>query len=297
MKLSWRELKERATEARERYGRCDLCAHRCLVDRTRGPAGTCREGDGIRLAGAGIHCGEEPQLVPSGVVLIAGCNLACQTCETWQFSIERRHAIAVSAAQLAALLLDLEKRGASNANFVTPTHVLPTLLDALALAAEHGFTLPVVWNCGGYESVEALRLLDGVVDVYLPDAKYGDDAAAYELSGCKRYTAALVESLREMHRQAEVIVRHLVLPSGVAAPEKLMPLIAEVSTAICVNVLSQYRPVYRASRFPVVARGVTAAEVEAAVDAARAAGLRKVLVDGRAAPDGLSNASGAIESA
>ena len=283
MRLSWRELSERAAEARGRYRRCDLCAHRCLVDRTRGPAGTCREGDGIWLAGAGIHHGEEPQLVPSGVVLIAGCNLACQTCETWQFSIERRQAVAVSPAQIAALLLDLERRGASNANFVTPTHVLPALLDALALAAEHGFTLPVVWNCGGYESVEALQLLEGVVDVYLPDAKYGDDAAAYELSGCKRYTAALVESLREMHRQAEVIVRHLVLPGGVAAPEKLMPLIAGVSTGICVNVLSQYRPVYRASRFPVVARGVTGAEVGAAVEAARAAGLRKVLVDGRTA--------------
>src|SRR5204863_48089 len=103
---------------------------------------------------------------------------------------------------------------------------LPVVLDALALAAEHGFALPVVWNCGGYESVEALRLLDGVVDVYLPDAKYGDDAAAYELSGCKRYTAALRDSLQEMHRQAMVIVRHLVLPAGVAAPEKLMPRIA-----------------------------------------------------------------------
>ncbi len=281
MRLSWRKLKERAAEARKRYARCDLCAHRCLVDRTRGPAGTCREGDGIRLAGAGIHHGEEPQLVPSGVVLIAGCNLSCQTCETWQFSIEGRLASDVSTAQLAALLLDLEKRGASNANFVTPTHVLPALLDGLAVAAEHGFSLPVVWNCGGYESLEALQLLDGVVDVYLPDAKYGDDAAALELSGCKRYTGALRDSLREMHRQADVIVRHLVLPAGVAAPEKLMPLIAGVSTGICVNVLSQYRPVYRASRFPVVARGVTGAEVAAAVAAARAAGLRRVLIDGR----------------
>jgi len=283
VKLSWRELRTRAAEARERYARCDLCAHRCLVDRTGGPAGACGEGDGLWLAGAGIHCGEEPQLVPSGLVLIAGCNLACQSCETWQFSLERRHAVAVSPPQLAALLLDLQHRGAANANFVTPTHVLPALLDGLALAAEHGFSLPVVWNCGGYESLEALRLLDGVVDVYLPDAKYGDDTAGWELSGCKRYTAALRESLVEMHRQAEVIVRHLVLPAGVAAPEKLMPLIAEVSTGLCVNVLSQYRPVYRASRFPIVARGVTPAEVAAAVDAARAAGLRRLLIDGRPA--------------
>ena len=283
MRLSWRELKERAAQARERYARCDLCAHRCMVDRRNGPAGVCREGEGLWLAGAGIHWGEEPELVPSGLVLIAGCNLSCQSCETWQFSIERRQSVEISPAQLAALLLDLEKRGAANANFVTPTHVLPALLTGLSLAAEHGFMLPVVWNCGGYESVEALRLLDGVVDIYLPDAKYGDDAAALELSGCRRYTAALREALEEMHRQAKVIVRHLVLPEGVAAPEKLMPLIAGVSPDLCVNVLSQYRPVYRASRFPVVARGVTGGEVRAAVDAARAAGLQRVLIDGRAA--------------
>ena len=281
MKLSPHELRLRAAEARRHYVSCDLCAHFCGVDRTRGPAGACQEDDGLALAGAGVHYGEEPRLVPSGLILIAGCNLACQTCETWSFSLERRDVVRTSAAQLAALLLDLQKADAANANFVTPTHVLPVLLEGLALAAEHGFSLPVVWNCGGYESVAALRLLDGVVDVYLPDAKYGDDAVAYELSGCRRYTAALEQSLREMHRQADLIVRHLVLPAGVAAPEQLMPRIAAISPAICVNVLSQYRPLYRASRFPVVARTVTQTEVAATVDAALSAGLRNLLVDGR----------------
>jgi len=226
VRLSGRELRLRAAEARRHYARCDLCAHLCGVDRRHGPAGVCQEDDGLSLAGAGVHYGEEPQLVPSGLILIAGCNLSCQSCETWSFSLERRGTVRTSAEQLAALLLDLEKSGAANANFVTPTHVLPVLLEALAVAAEHGWSLPVVWNCGGYESIEALRLLEGVVDVYLPDAKYGDDAVAYELSGCKRYTAALDRSLREMHRQAEVIVRHLVLPGAVASPGKLMPLIA-----------------------------------------------------------------------
>src|SRR5581483_6777266 len=191
VKLSPRELRDRAAEARMHYAKCDLCAHRCAVDRRSGPAGLCREGDGLFLAGAGVHYGEEPSLVPSGVVLIAGFNLACQSCETWELSLDRKGAVETSPEQLAALLLDLTKRGARNANLVTPTHVLPALLEGLAVAAENGFSLPVVWNCGGYESVEALRLLDGVVDVYLPDAKYGDDAAAFELSGCPRYTAAL----------------------------------------------------------------------------------------------------------
>jgi putative pyruvate formate lyase activating enzyme len=283
MRLSARELRLRAAEARRHYARCDLCAHFCGVDRRRGPAGVCAEDDGLSLAGAGLHYGEEPQLVPSGLILIAGCNLSCQSCETWQFSLERHGAVRTSPHELAALLLDLEKSGAANANFVTPTHVLPVLLEGLAVAAEHGWSLPVVWNCGGYESIEALALLEGVVDVYLPDAKYGDDAVAYELSGCKRYTAALDRSLREMRRQADLIVRHLVLPGGVAAAGALMPLIAAISPAICLNILSQYRPAYRAGRFPVIARGVTLEEVSAAVEAARSAGLRNILVDGKPA--------------
>lgn len=283
MRLSPPELRTRAAEARVHYASCDLCAHDCRVDRTRGPAGACGEDDGLWLAGAGIHHGEEPELVPSGMVLIGGCNLACQTCETHDFSLERRGRRRTSPAELAALLLDLQRRGARNANFVTPTHVLPVLLDGLALAAEHGFSLPVVWNCGGYESVPALRLLDGIVDVYLPDAKYGEDAVAFELSGCRRYTAALRESLAEMHRQARVIVRHLVLPQGVAAPAQVMALVAAVSPDLCVNVMSQYRPLFHASRFPVITRGVTSEEVQQAVAAARAAGLRDLMVDGRPA--------------
>ena len=284
MKLTARELHERAALARSHYRRCDLCAHDCRVDRTQGPAGVCQEGDGLSLAGAGVHFGEEPRLVPSGLVLIGGCNLRCETCETFDFSLERRGLVQTSPAQLAALLLDLRKKGARNANFVTPTHVLPALLEGLAIATGHGFELPVVWNCGGYESVAALRLLAGVVDVYLPDAKYGDDAAAFELSGCKGYTKALEESLAEMAAQvgaANVIVRHLVLPGGSAAPAKLMPLLARVSRELCLNVLTQYRPVFHASRFPIVSRAVNAAEVRLTLDAASAAGLQNILLDGQ----------------
>jgi len=296
MRLGPRELRARAREAAEQYRHCLLCAHRCEVDRTGGPAGRCREGSSVFLAGAGLHFGEEPPLVGargSGLVLVAGCNLACSACETAEFSLLRRRVTEFREDQLAALFLDLQRRGAANLNLVTPTHVLPALLSGLARAAEHGFTLPVVWNCGGYESLEALRLLDGIVDVYLPDAKYGDDVAALQLSGCAGYVAALGESLREMHRQAGtlcigngglatsgVLVRHLVLPDGMAAPEKVMRIVAAISPDLWVNVLSQYRPVHEARRFPIVARTVRADEVRSAVDAALAAGLRNVLVDG-----------------
>ena len=284
MKLSAAQLRERVAEARTHYAHCDLCAHDCRVDRTRGPAGVCHEDDGLWLAGAGVHFGEEPGLVPSGLVLIGGCNLACAYCETFEFSLERRGLVRTSPEELAALLLDLSRRGARNANFVTPTHVLPALLVGLAVAREHGFALPVVWNCGGYESAAALRLLDGIVDIYLPDAKYGDDARALELSGCRGYTAALSESLREMVRQVGpegVIVRHLVLPGGVAAAEKVMPLLAAISKQMTINILSQYRPVHSASHFPLITRGANPSEVRAAVAVAVSAGLENVLLDGR----------------
>jgi putative pyruvate formate lyase activating enzyme len=300
MRLGPRELRARAHDAAAHYRHCLLCAHRCGVDRTRGPAGRCQEGTSVFLAGAGVHFGEEPPLVGhrgSGLVLVAGCNLLCSSCETAEFSLLRRGVTECSEEQLAAVFLDLARRGAANLNLVTPTHVMPALLGGLARAAEHGFALPVVWNCGGYESVESLALLDGVVDIYLPDAKYGDDGAALQLSGCARYTSALAESLREMHRQvgplrigsdglAEqgVLVRHLVLPAGVAAPGEVMRVVAGVSQNICVNVLSQYRPVHEAQRFPIVARTVRPDEVRAAVAAALSAGLRNVLVDGCPAP-------------
>ncbi len=303
MRLSAKALRVRAAEAREHYLRCDLCGHFCLVDRTRGPAGRCHEGDGVFLASAGVHLGEEPPLVGpaegprhgSGLVLIGGCNLACKSCETFDFSLERRGLVPASEAQLAGLFLDLEKKGAANLNLVTPTHVMPALLAGLARAAEAGFALPVVWNCGGYESVEALRLLDGVVDIYLPDAKYGDDALGLLLSGCLGYTGALAASLREMVRQTGplqtqgglatrgVIVRHLILPNGQAAPEKLMPLVAEISRDLWLNLLTQYRPLHQARLLPLLARTPTRAEVEEALQAARSAGLRNLFLDGKPA--------------
>jgi putative pyruvate formate lyase activating enzyme len=299
MRLPPAELRARARKAIARYRACDLCAHRCGVDRTRGPSGRCAEGTSVFAAGAGLHFGEEPPLVGargSGVVLIAGCNLACATCETADLSLERKGARELSETSLAALFLQLERKGAVNLNLVTPTHVLPALLCGLARAAEQGFSLPVVWNCGGYESAEALSLLDGVVDVYLPDAKYGDDEAALRLSGCSGYTGALRESLAEMHRQVGalavdedgiarrgVLVRHLVLPDGAAAPSRAMQIVAQASADAWVNVMSQYRPVHQAARFPVIARTVRPDEVAGAVAAARAAGLRHILVDGRSA--------------
>ncbi len=296
-----RELRARATEALAEYRDCQLCGHHCGVDRTRGPAGKCQEGDGLWLGGAGVHFGEEPPLVGpaggarhgSGLVLIGGCNLACSGCETADISLQRRSLTSVDEEGLAAVLLDLQRRAAANVNFVTPTHVLPALLAGLARAAEHGFALPVVWNCGGFESLEALRLLDGVVDVYLPDAKYGGAEEGLRYSGCADYPRVLAACLAEMHRQVGVLrvgadglatrgvlVRHLVLPGEVARPPELMALLAAVSPDLWVNVLSQYRPVHEARLLPIVDRRPRRDEVQAAVSAARSAGLVHLLLDG-----------------
>jgi putative pyruvate formate lyase activating enzyme len=225
---------------------------------------------------------------------MGGCNLACRSCETADFSLERKGVVSFTEAQLATLFLKQQNDGAANLNLVTPTHVMPALLSGLAAAAERGFVIPVVWNCGGYESLAALELLDGIVDVYLPDAKYGRDAEGESVSGSPGYTKALRESLREMWRQTGpieidarglatrgTIVRHLVLPNDAAGSREAMQLCAEVSLDLWVNVMSQYRPLHNAKRLPVISRRCSKAEIEFAVQAALDAGLRNVLLDGK----------------
>jgi putative pyruvate formate lyase activating enzyme len=318
VRLSASELLERVRAARGLLAACTLCGHRCGVDRTRGPAGLCNEGDGVFLAGAGLHFGEERVLVGAGwngaprneplpqgpgsrgagragsaLVLVGGCNLACRACETADFSLARRGLVEADGEQLAGLFLDLAAKGAANLNLVTPTHVLPALLDGLARARARGLDLPIVWNCGGYETREALAMLDGVVDVYLPDAKVGTDAAGELLLGCKGYPASLRESLEEMQRQCGplaldsaglavrgVIVRHLVLPEDAADVRAVMRIVAEAAPDAVVNVMSQYRPVHEAKLLPVLSRRATRDEVQAAVLAGWEAGVRAVWLDG-----------------
>jgi putative pyruvate formate lyase activating enzyme len=349
MRLTLSELSARAAEARAHYGACDLCGHDCRVDRTHGPAGRCAEGDGLFLAGAGLHFGEEPALVGrpeaarepatgpaaepvegpaagtggrpaarhgSGLIQIGGCNMACVACETAEISQQRRGLVSVSAAGFGALCLRLAEEGAANLNLVTPTHVLPAILDGLCEARRAGCDLPVVWNCGGYESLSALRLLDGVVDVYLPDAKVGDEADALAYTGAPRYPEVLASALAEMHRQVGplrvgpdglavrgVIVRHLILPDGAGAPAAVFRICAEVSRDLTVNLMTQYRPAHiaRAVLGPpapeqratparsdfllgALRRRPSRADVAAALKLARAAGLTRLLMDGAPAP-------------
>jgi putative pyruvate formate lyase activating enzyme len=291
VRLTTSELREREQAARAQYARCRLCARSCEIDRTRGERGPCQVDDAVHLGGWGLHFGEEPELTGrggSGLVLMAACNLACAGCETSSFSREGQGVRRASVAELAGVILELQRRGAENVQFVTPTHQLPVIVSALRRAAEHGFERPVVWNCGGYESLEALALLDGIVDVYLPDLKHGDDREG-RLAGVLDYWTVAQACVAEMHRQVGdlargpdgvarrgVLARHLVLPDGAAGTERVMRFLASLSPGLRVNVMAQFQPVYQLAGHPRLGRRVTPAEVRDALRIAAEAGLRNV---------------------
>ena len=280
------ELAARAERLREMLADCRLCGRRCGVDRREGPGRAfCRTGPRARVASYGPHHGEEPPLsgfLGSGTIFFSRCNMACVYCQNFEISqLDEGHD--VDAHQLAGMMLALQARGCHNVNLVTPTHVAPMIVDALALAAERGLALPLVWNSGGYDSLELLRELDGIVDIYLPDFKYSDERYALAFSAAPRYPEVALAAIREMHRQVGplevdangiavrgVLVRHLVLPGGVAGTAEVMRLLAEeVGPDVVVNVMDQYRPAWRAGRRPPLDRRPTAAEIAAARDAAR----------------------------
>lgn len=286
------ELRRRADLALGWLARCVVCPHECGTDRTREPGAYCRTGARARVASYGPHFGEEPALVGtggSGTVFFARCNLRCVYCQNHDIS-QRDAGGEVSSGELAGVMLELQEMGCENVNVVSPTHVAPQILDALELAAARGLRIPLVWNTGSYERRETLRLLDGVVDVYLPDSKYADPAVGERLSGVPDYPAVMRAALAEMHRQVGdlvvdrrgvavrgLLVRHLVLPGGLAGSEDTFRFIAdELSSETAVNVMGQYRPAHRAVASPGLERRVKSAEVSEAIRLARAAGLRRV---------------------
>jgi putative pyruvate formate lyase activating enzyme len=225
----------------------------------------------------------------SGTIFFGRCNLRCAYCQNADIS-QRDAGDEVSADELAGVMLEVQAMGCENVNLVSPTHFTPQILDALDRAAARGLRVPLVWNTGTYERLETLRLLDGVVDVYLPDAKYADPQVARRLSGIAEYPRVMRDALREMHRQVGdlvtdesdvalrgIMVRHLVLPGGMAGTAAIMRFIAdELSTDTYVNVMGQYRPSHQAHRHPVLTRPVSRDEVAGARRLAREAGLRRV---------------------
>lgn len=311
------ELTRRAHALVARLAACDICPHRCAADREHGEHGLCGAGRIAEVADYGLHHGEEAPLVGttgSGTVFFAHCNLSCGFCQNHDISqppegYEReqpRRAHRATPEQLAAVFLDLQRQGAANINLVSPSHVAPQIMEALAVAVPAGLALPLVWNSGGYDALSTLRAFDGVVDIYMPDVKFWDTAVAARWCGAHDYPERAREAVAEMHRQvgdlllakqvgqdegigqAELVgqdgrgvavrgllVRHLVLPGGLAGTPQWMRFLAGLSPRTCVNVMGQYRPCGRAVGNAEMGRLPTRAELRAARQAARDAGLTR----------------------
>lgn len=285
------ELLERVRSGYEHLVCCDLCPHRCGVNRLKGEQGVCRSGFLPRIASANLHRGEEPPISGtsgSGTIFFSGCTLRCIYCQNFPISQEN-NGETISTVALAEKMLSLQQRGAHNINLVTPTHWLPQFLAALWLAVPMGLSIPIVWNSSGYETLAALQLLDGVVSIYLPDMKYSDDAQAVELSAAPGYVginrAAVKEMLRQVgHLQVDddgiavqgLVIRHLVLPEGRAGSDETLAWIADVlGSDTHVALMSQYFPAWRAVGHEGIGRPLNHEEYDAAVDALEAACLEQ----------------------
>jgi len=289
-------LRDRVEQALALLEECRVCPRRCSVNRLQDERGYCRTGGRAVVSSSGPHYGEEPPLVGrrgSGTIFFTHCNLRCAFCQNYPIS-QGGEGVEVSAERLAGIMLSLQELGCHNVNFVTPTHVVPQILEALAIAAEAGLSIPLVYNSGGYDSVETLRLLDGIFDIYMPDAKYGSDDVAFRLSDAPGYVGVNQAALREMHRQAGdlvvrddvavrgLIIRHLVLPHGLAGTDAVMGFITnELSRDSYVNVMPQYRPCGRIfddsgePLFRELQQPLRMAEFREAVGMARKAGLHR----------------------
>lgn len=281
------ELEKRVQALEETLAACNLCPHTCGANRQAGERGKCGAGKEVEISGYGPHFGEEPPLVGlggSGTIFFAFCSLACVFCQNYEIS-RGKERYTVSLPELAQIMLKLQRAGCVNINFVTPTHYVPQIVKAVALAVGQGLHLPLVYNSSGYERQETLQKLDGIIDIYLPDLKYADTQTARKYSRIDHYPEFTKAALREMHRQVGdlvlnrkgvatqgLLIRHLILPNGLAGTAELMEFIArEISPTSWINLMTQYRPVYLASRYPELSRRITHREFEEAVAAAQKA--------------------------
>jgi putative pyruvate formate lyase activating enzyme len=291
------ELSRRAAEAAAGLADCRFCPHACGTNRLEGLEGVCRIGRRARVSSFFPHRGEEDCLrggSGSGTIFFSGCNLRCVFCQNFDISRAGRGE-ECDAARLAGMMLELQALGCPNINWVTPEHVVPQVLEALAIAARRGLRLPIVYNTSAYDSIDSLRLMDGIVDIYMPDFKIWDPRMARKYVMAEDYPRIAREAVREMHRQVGVLkldehrlarrgvlVRHLVMPGEIAGTRPIMRYLAEeVSPDTYVNLMAQYRPAgkVRPGAFDEVNRPITREEFNQALESAMEAGLHRF--DGR----------------
>ena len=284
-------LQKRISLLSDSLARCELCPRGCQVNRLQGEPGFCRAGAQLMISSAFPHFGEEAPLVGSngsGTIFFTHCNLRCIFCQNYDIS-HQGSGETVSSEQLARYMFALQERGCHNINFVTPTHYLPQIMASLPYAIDLGLHIPLVYNCGGYESLEVIKLLEGVIDIYMPDVKFADRRVAEKYTDAPDYPEVVKNILHEMYRQvgdlttnewgiAErgLLIRHLVMPQGLAGTRDIMHLIAsEISPDSYVNIMNQYRPEYKSCNFPELNRCISLREYREAITCARTEGLSR----------------------
>lgn len=279
-------------QALEILENCHLCPRCCHVNRLKAGTGKCSTGRQLLVSSFGPHFGEEPPLVGSGgsgTIFFTYCNLKCCFCQNYAIS-QLGEGQETRADELAGMMLYLERQGCHNINFVSPTHVVPQILEALEIAVKEGLSVPLVYNSGGYDSLEILKILDGIIDIYMPDMKYSDGQNAERLSGIKDYPEANRAAVKEMHRQVGdlqinghgiatrgLLVRHLVLPHGLAGTSGVCRFLSqEISRNTYLNIMAQYRPCFKANEVPQLGRSISQEEFTEAVETARSYGLNRL---------------------
>jgi len=286
------KLRERVDAAVSLLESCPVCPRSCGVNRLAGDVGKCRTPREALVSSYGPHFGEEAPLVGrhgSGTIFFTNCNLMCLFCQNYSIS-QLGEGHKVSKGELADMMLFLQAKGCHNINLVSPTHVVPQILEALEIAVESGLHLPLVYNSGGYDSMGTLRILEDIVDIYMPDMKYDNEETARELSGIENYPEINKAAIKEMYRQTGdlevneegvaqrgLLVRHLVLPHGLAGTKGIMNFLSEeISRNTYINIMDQYHPCYKAFQIPGLGRRISSAEFREALSLAREAGLSRL---------------------
>jgi putative pyruvate formate lyase activating enzyme len=286
------ELENRISLLSKILESCELCPRNCRVNRLMGEKGYCKMGKEIVVSSFGPHFGEEKELVGvygSGTIFLAGCNLLCVYCQNFEIS-NFRIGKKSSPEKVSSFMLELQRSGCHNINFVTPTHFAPQIVRSIALGIKRGLRIPIVWNCSGYEKVEVVRLLDGIVDIYLPDIKYGTVNPAKEYSNAPNYFDKCKLAVNEMFRQVGnlqvddqgiayrgLMVRHLVLPNNQSGSKEVLTYLRELSENIYVNIMDQYRAAGKAYQYNLIKRRITSKEYSEVIQIAKNLGLRKAV--------------------
>ena len=284
------ELANRLQKAQKHLTKCNLCPHDCQINRTR-QTGFCRAGEQVVLASYGPHYGEEKPLVGtngSGTIFFGYCNMRCVYCQNCELSFGGQGTL-ISNERLAEIILKMQRHyKCHNVNFVTPTHFIPNIIEAVQLAVAEGLTIPLVYNCGGYEKMEIIKLLEGVIDIYMPDFKYDVPERGLRYSGAGEYPQMVKQALKEMDRQVGglktdthgvayrgLIIRHLMLPGGLEDTKRVLDFISkELSPECLLNLMGQYYSAHQAPAYKELAKGLNPAEFAAARRYAKSLGLR-----------------------